>query len=160
MRKVDVKGGQMTFGQRIELGEIITDSTKSEFNKFKAVMLCLDSKWKITDLPKSIGYFEEVLLGIAYWVKREATELKYKRTADELVAGIEALSIQVSEMGTLMALAKDYGKDPDEILQWKYGKIFNILFTNLQMHLYRDRLEKRMADKAKNESRKGRMGKR
>lgn len=160
MNKVDIKGGQMTFGQRIELGRIVTDQSLSEYEKFKRCMLCLDENWRVTTLHPGLKYWYEVLEGLQYWVQREQAELKYNPTPDELTAGIEVLSMRVGEMSTLMALAKDYSKDPDEILEWKYGKVFNILYTNLQSHLFRERLDKRLAEKAKADSRKGRMGKR
>lgn len=152
MKKVDIRGGQMTFGQRIELGRILTDAHLSEAAKMIAVMRCLDPGWKTTEMPQSIDYFAEVIEGLTYWVKREASELKYEPTEEEQSAGIGQLSKLTGEMGTIMALAKDYGKDPDEILGWKYGKVFNILYTNLQSHLFQERLmklrERRMKEKS------------
>ncbi len=160
MNYIDVKGGQMTFGQRIELGKIITDDTLTEYQKFKQAMLCLDPTWQVHEIDTTLGYWYEVIEGISHWVHREAVELKYKPTADELAAGVEALGLAVGEMSTIMALAKDYAQDPDEILKWKYGKVFNILYTNLHSFLYRERLEKRMLEKAKADSRRGRNGRR
>lgn len=160
MNKVDIRGGQMTFGQRIELGQIITNPELSEFAQFKQVMLCLDPEWTVTQIKSGIKYYYEVLEGVKYWIEREKTELKYNPTPEEVAAGIGKLSLAVGEMSTIMALAKDYGKDPDEILQWKYGKVFNILFTNLQSYLYRERLDKIHAKKAKYDANKGRGHKR
>lgn len=154
MKQVDIKGGQMTFGQRIELGQIITNPDLSEFEQFKQSMLCLDPKWTVSQIRAGIKYWHKVLEGIKYWVEREKTELKYNPTPEELAAGIEILSLRVGEMSTIMALAKEFAKDPDEVLKWKYGKVFNILFTNLQSYLYRDRLEKRLLEKAKAEASK------
>lgn len=153
MKRIDVKGGQMTFGQRIELGRILTDLSTSEGRKAIAVMQCLDPEWKTTEMPESIDYFAEVIDGLTYWVKREATELKYDPTEEEQSAGIGQLSKLTGEMGTIMALAKDYGKDPDEVLSWKYGKVFNILYTNLQSHLYQERLMKLRVRRAKERTR-------
>lgn len=154
MKKVDVKAGDITYSQRIELGQILTNTTTSEFEKFRATMLCLDEGWKISDLPKSLPYFEEVLEGIKYWIDKEKKDLKYNPTAEEIAAGIDIYSSSVGEMNTVMALAKDYAKDPDEILSWKYKKVMNILFTNLQSFLYKSRLEKQMSNKAKREAKK------
>ena len=152
MRKVDIRGGQMTFGQRIELGRILTDTTTTEAAKMIAVMRCLDPKWKTVEMPRSIDYFAEVIEGLTYWVKREASELKYEPTEEERSAGIGQLSKLTGEMGTIMALAKDYGKDPDEVLGWKYGKVFNILYTNLQSHLFQERLMKVRERRAREKS--------
>ena len=160
MNKIDIKGGQMTFGQRIELGEILTDKNLSEYQKFRRTMLCLDPEWKTSDLPKSTAYFEEVLEGIRYWIEREAQDLKYNPTPEEQSAGIDVLGKLTGEMGTIMAIAKEFSTDPDVVLGWKYGKVFRILYVNLQSYLYRVRLDKQYEKKAKAESRKGRMGKR
>lgn len=35
MRKVDIRGGQFTYGQRIELGRILQNAKLSEFAKWK-----------------------------------------------------------------------------------------------------------------------------
>ena len=156
MKKVDIKGGQMTFGQRIELGRIVSDKDLSEYKKFRACMVCLDPKWTVRDMPRSMKYWEAVLEGISYWVQREAVELKYNPTPEELAAGIEAFTLHTGEMTTIMAIAEQFNTDPDIILEWKYGKVFNILFTNLQAHLYRERLNKQLAKKAQNEARKHR----
>lgn len=150
----------MTFGQRIELGRILSEPELSEYERFRQSMLCIDPTWNVADMKEGVEYFDEVLDGILFWINREKTELKYNPSADELAAGIEVLSLRVGEMSTIMALAKDYSKDPDEILEWKYGKVFNILFTNLQSFLYRDRLERRLTEKAKAKAMQGRRGKR
>lgn len=148
----------MTFAQRIELGQIITDTTVSEYQKFRAAMVCIDPRWTMASLKQSVAYWQEVLEGIAFWVNREKTELNYKPNPEELAAGIDVLSKRVKEMGTIMALAKDYGRDPDEILGWKYGKVFNILFSNLETFKYNQALEKRYAEKAKREQKRSNLG--
>lgn len=139
----------MTFAQRIQLGQIITNRELSEYQKFRQSMTCLIPGWRVINMRASIPYWEEVLEGIKYWVEREQVELKQEPTAEERAAGVNDLALKVGDFSTINALAKDFAKDPDEILQWKYGKVFNILYTNLQVYNYRMRLEKQMADKAK-----------
>ena len=87
-------------------------------------------------------------MGIKYWIEREQTELKYEPSAEEKAAGKDQYSLLVGEKATITALAKDYSKDQDEILEWKYGKVYNLLFTNLQSHLFRERLNKELERKA------------
>lgn len=148
IQRIDIQGGQMTFGQRIELGRIITDKELTDLDKMKEGMQCLDVKWSLRNTSEIVEYWYEVLLGIKYWIEREQTELKYEPSAEEKAAGIAQLSLVVGEMATITALAKDYSKDPDEILGWKYGKVYNLLFTNLQSHLFRERLNKELERKA------------
>lgn len=148
IQRIDIKGGQMTFGQRIELGRIITDKEMTGIDKMKEGMQCLDVKWSLRNTSEIVEYWYEVLLGIKHWIEREQTELKYEPSAEEKAAGIVQFSMVVGEMATITALAKDYSKDPDEILEWKYGKVYNLLFTNLQSHLFRERLNKELERKA------------
>lgn len=148
IRRIDIQGGQMTFGQRIELGRIITEKELTPIDKMKEGMQCLGAKWSLRNTSEIVEYWYEVLMGIKYWIEREQTELKYEPSAEEKAAGIAQLSLVVGEMATITALAKDYSKDPDEILEWKYGKVYNLLFTNLQSHLFRERLNKELERKA------------
>lgn len=148
IQRIDIQGGQMTFGQRIELGRIITEKELTDIDKMKEGMKCLEVKWSLRNTSEIIEYWYEALMGIKYWIEREQTELKYEPSAEEKAAGIAQLSLVVGEMATITALAKDYSKDPDEILEWKYGKVYNLLFTNLQSHLFRERLNKELERKA------------
>lgn len=148
IQRIDIRGGQMTFGQRIELGRIITEKELTDIDKMKEGMQCLGAKWSLRNTSEIVEYWYEVLMGIKYWIEREQTELKYEPSAEEKAAGIAQLSLVVGEMATITALAKDYSKDPDEILEWKYGKVYNLLFTNLQSHLFRERLNKELERKA------------
>lgn len=148
IQRIDIKGGQMTFGQRIELGRIITDKDMTDLDKMKEGMQCLGAKWSLRNTSEIVEYWYEVLGGIKYWIEREQAELKYEPSAEEKAAGIAQFSLAVGEMATITALAKDYSKDPDDILEWKYGKVYNLLFTNLQSHLFRERLNKELERKA------------
>lgn len=148
IQRIDIQGGQMTFGQRIELGRIITEKELTDIDKMKEGMQCLGAKWSLRNTSEIVEYWYEVLMGIKYWIEREQTELKYEPSAEEKAAGIAQLSLVVGEMATITALAKDYSRDPDEILEWKYGKVYNLLFTNLQSHLFRERLNKELERKA------------
>ena len=114
----------------------------------KEGMQCLGAKWSLRNTSEIVEYWYEVLGGIKYWIEREQAELKYEPSAEEKAAGIAQFSLAVGEMATITALAKDYSKDPDDILEWKYGKVYNLLFTNLQSHLFRERLNKELERKA------------
>lgn len=100
----------MTFGQRIELGRIITDKEMTDIDKMKEGMQCLGVKWSLRNTSEIVEYWYEVLLGIKYWIEREQTELKYEPSAEEKAAGIAQFSLVVGEMATITALAKDYSK--------------------------------------------------
>jgi hypothetical protein len=78
IQRIDIQGGQMTFGQRIELGRIITEKELTDIDKMKEGMQCLGVKWNLRNTSEIVEYWYEVLMGIKYWIEREQTELKYE----------------------------------------------------------------------------------
>lgn len=142
LEKIDIKSGKMTFSQRIDLGNIFS-SDASEIDKFEKVFMCLHNfKPEPSDYEYLIEYLNEIIQGIKFWIEKETTLLNYDPTAEELRAGVRELSKNVGEFGTIKALAKAYSKDPDEILQWNYGKVFGILYTDLEEYKFQLRYQK------------------
>lgn len=155
IQKYIIKDGQFTFGQRIELGQIVSDPKTTEWYKFKACMACLHPDYTIQYNVEEMEYWEEILEGIQWWIRREQNDLKYIPTPEEYAAGIEALSLMVGEMSTICAMAEKFSTgDPDIVLGWKYGKVFNVLYTNLKTFLYKDNLDKQLKQKAKRQQKK------
>ena len=137
MSKIDIKAGDLTFGQRIELGQIMSNSVLSDLDKFERTFICLHNyKPKATEYSALINYFGDICNGIAFWTNQEATLLKYEPSAKEKRAGIKDLSLKTGDLGTIKALAKNYSQDPDDVLLWKYGKVFGILYTDLEEYKY------------------------
>lgn len=136
-KKVDIQGGDMTFGQRIELGQILTDALLSPLDKFEKVFQCLHEFIPIPEeYSKHVDYYSEILKGLEFWAQKENELLHYEPTPKEKRAGIKDLAAKTGEFGTIKALAKAYNKDPDDILLWKYGKVFGILYTDLEEYKY------------------------
>ncbi len=134
--KIDIRGGKLTYGQRIELGDILSKEGTSISEKYVAAMKCLYPDWVQTFTPEGIEWFNEVVDGLRYWMEREATMLAYQPTAEEVAAGINNLGKKLGPMMTVMTLAEKFGKDPDEILQWEYGKVFGLLYADLESFKY------------------------
>ena len=136
-KKVNVKGGELTFGQRIELGKVFSESTLSELDKFEKTFQCLHGYKPVgKDYSILISYFVEIAEGLNFWAEQESTLLKYEPTAKEKKAGVKELSLKTGDFGTIKALAKNYNQDPDTILLWQYGKVFGILYTDLEEYKY------------------------
>ncbi|OJV40842.1 MAG: hypothetical protein BGO29_14840 [Bacteroidales bacterium 36-12] len=149
MSEIDIKSGKITFGQRIELGKIF-QGDDTEIVKFEKVFLCMhDFKPAMTEYTKLTDYFNRIIRGITYWIEQEQTLLKYDPSPEELNAGIKDLSDKIGEFGTIKALAKNYGKDPDEVLKWEYGKVFGILYSDLEEYKYQQRFNKVLEQKYK-----------
>lgn len=127
--KIDIRGGQMTYAQRIRLGEVLT-SGASEREIFRQIFDCLCEGYTPRYTREEMQYVMGVIDGIRYWIDRESKELSSKPSADEVAAGINLLSKRTGYMATLVALGEKFGCDPDEVLEWKYGKVFNILLVN------------------------------
>jgi hypothetical protein len=126
---LDVKGGDLTYGQRIEIGGILANPTgRSEYELFMDTMECLyGRKPKPSEFKEAIPLFKEAVEGIMFWVKAESEQLKYTPTQEEKDAGVERYAKEVGEIGTAYAIAKEFCLDPDVILGWKYGKVFGYL---------------------------------
>ena len=153
--KINVKEGDLSFGQRINIGKILTNEAIEEMDKLKQVWKCLygvDLKLTSTNTKKMLLEFEEVIDGIIFWIKKETELLKYNPTPEEQRAGINDLSSKIGEFGTVKAIAKAYSRDPDEVLKWKYGKVFGILYTDLEEHRFQVKLQKQYSNSAKNGS--------
>ena len=149
MSKIDVKVGKLTFGQRIELGKIMSEDIDEE-QKFLKTFKCLYNYEAKPIFYKSLlSDFEEIIEGLKFWMIQESTLLKYEPTPEELKAGIKELSIRTGEMGTIKALAKAYSCDPDNVLKWEYGKVFGILFTDLEEYKYQVKYNKVVESKYK-----------
>lgn len=156
--RINIEAGDMTYGQRIELGQIIDAHNKSEdhpVDLVKKLITCLHKKcprFTVANIKGYIEYSEEILKGIKSWVDREQLSLHYDPTAEEISAGIRDLSKKIGDFGTIKALAKTYGQDPDEVLKWKYGKVFGLLYTDLEEHKYQVKYNKKIQEKYKSKS--------
>lgn len=148
MKKIDIKGGKFTYTQRIELGKIIASET-TDYDKFTQILKCLNIRQSKSILL--LGYFEEIIEGLQYWFERESVMLRYEPSMEEVAAGIQDYSKNIGDFGTVKSLAKAYNQDPDTILNWEYGKVFGILYTDLEEYKYNQRynreLEKKYARK-------------
>ena len=146
--QIDVKGGQLTFGQRIYLGKVF-ESEGTDFDKFIQTFEILHEKPLKSQYKNLLNYFNEIIEGLIFWIEQENTKLKYTPTIEEKKAGVQEFSQKVGEFSTIKALAKAYSKDPDDILEWKYGKVFGILYTDLEEYKYNVRYNKIIEEKFK-----------
>lgn len=137
--RIDIKGGKLTYGQRIELGQIFSDPGKSSHQRFSDVMECLYPGQKRGFTKEWIGRYMEVIEGVEYWMKKEASMLNYQPSGDEIAAGIGDLGKKLGPMMTVMTLAEKFSRDPDEILKWEYGKVFGLLYADLENFKFQKR---------------------
>ncbi|MDR0682025.1 MAG: hypothetical protein LBG15_09300 [Dysgonamonadaceae bacterium] len=148
--KIDVKAGHLTYGQRIELGDLFA-SEKSDTEKFNETFRIMHDITPDFSNPEEMKiysqYYKEIIDGLVFWFEKEKHLLDYQPEPEEIRAGIKELSAKTGYYGTIKAIAKNYAKDPDEILQWKYGKIFGILYSDLEELKYSKRLRKQYEKK-------------
>ena len=148
-KEIDIKGGKFTLSQRNELGDLLS-SDKTDVEKFEGIFEILYSfKPSPLEYKLLINVFNRTIDGLNHWFKSERDLLKYDYDADELSAGIKEYSEKIGALGTVLAIAKTFGKDPDEILSWEYGKVFGILLNDLESSKYRERYDKVLQRKFK-----------
>ncbi len=145
----DIDSGDFTFMQRIELGQALS-STKDDIGKtldcLHILLPAIDWR-RINDILK--WWNEAAAPALGKWFEKERLNLSMESTKEEKEAGIADLYKKCGDMAVVMALAKDYGKDPDEVAGWKYSKVFNILFVDKERALFERKLQKVYNNKLK-----------
>lgn len=143
IKRVDIKAGELKYWQRIELGRILTSKELDDAQRFLKTMECMVERGlEVNEYVEAMAYFQEIVAGITLWIERENAELQYMPTNEELQAGIEELAKDVGDFGTANELAKNYGKTPEEVLDWEYHVVFAILRDDAKKNRYRTRLTK------------------
>lgn len=87
---IDVKGGDITFGQRLELGMILSQEKPEHEVFLEAIECAYGCRPDPKEYKKAIPSFKILLEGIKFWIEAEAKHLKCTPTAEEIEAGIEA----------------------------------------------------------------------
>lgn len=145
---LDIEGGEFTYGNRIALGDILSDESRSEYQRLKAAFRELYGySCRLLPLGMRVRALRRIVEGVTAWVRKEGEMLHYEPSAEEVAAGVGELTRRVGNFPTIKALAKAYGRDPDEVLAWDYAKVFGILHTDLEEHKYEERYSKIINDK-------------
>ena len=152
LERIDIKAGKLTYGQRIDLGDLLA-SEKSEVEKFKETFRILHDKTpdfsNMKEMQMYVEYFQQIAAGLQFWFEKEKQLLDYKPEPEEIRAGIKELSEKIGFFGTIKTLARNYSQDPDDILKWEYGKVFGIVYTDFEEFKYQKRLHKQYEQKNK-----------
>lgn len=149
--RLDLDGKDMTYGNRIALADIFSPSQgKTEYAQFCEAFKELHGySARLVPLPLRVKRIYEITEGLRGWIEKEQQMLKYTPSSDEIAAGIEELGKKVGSMSTIKALAKAYGKDPDEILSWQYAKVFGILYTDLEERKFEKKYQQQINGKSR-----------
>lgn len=140
---LDIQGGAFTYGNRIAIGQIFNDGSLTEYQRLKAAhkeLYGYSCRW--LPLRRRYKRLMAIVEGVSYWCQIEAQELAYTPTADEIAAGIDDLRKKVGDLATIEAIAEKFSKDPDEVLQWSYSKVFGFLRTDLLRNKYMEKYHK------------------
>jgi hypothetical protein len=150
LREWKYQEGEFSYGQRIAVGEILTDESRTWYQRLKACWRELygwSARWMLPAVR--VRRFDRLTEGLRYWVEREQAELRYNPTAEEQRAGLMRLNAEVGHMGTIKALAEKFGIDPDVVLTWQWGKVYGILRADLKEADF----QRRLAEQAKRQTR-------
>lgn len=85
---------------------------------------------------------------IHFWIEHDKM-LAEDMTPEEIAAGAQEVGKILGQAGIVINVAKEFGRDPDEVLQWRYKKVWGILKHNFVLRQYNDRLNKIYTDKNK-----------
>jgi hypothetical protein len=145
LKRIDIKGGKLTYGQRIDLGELFSGD-KTDVEKFTETFRILHDVTpdfsNAKEMKTYVDYYFQIIEGLQFWLEREKLLLDYQPEPEEIAAGIRELSKKMGCYGVIKTLARNYSQDPDDILKWEYGKVFGIVYTDLEELKYQKRLRK------------------
>lgn len=126
----------LTFGQRIGLDQIMSNTVLTDLDKFERTFIFLHNyRPKATEYSTLITYFCDICNSIAFWTNQEATLLKYEPSDEEKQKELNSNIDYVSNDpvgNTVRALARNYNVEPADVLNWKYNKVFKILLEDLE----------------------------
>lgn len=138
----DVRGGEFTFGNRIEVGRVMSDAKLTDLERLRGVMTELVPGWKLVNAQRDLLYYLDVMEVVQQWAEREKKFLHREPSDLQKRAGVARFSERFGQFPTLIALAERFKLDPDTILDWRYAKVFNILVEDLERSEYLTRLSK------------------
>lgn len=132
-----------SYGNRIALGIIFGNTEISEYQRMKkAFREVYGYSCRLVPIRLRIKMLHKLIKEFAKICENEQELLKHTPSTDELAAGVLELSKRVGYISTYKALAKDFGKDPDEILKWPYNKVLGLLYADLEEYKYNERYTK------------------
>lgn len=146
LREYRYEDGTFSYAQRIAVGDILRDESLTMYQRLKACWRELYG-WtaRLMPPPMRVRRLDRMVDGLTYWAELECRTLDYKATPEEERAGLARLSGEVGHMGTVKALAQKFGRDPDEVLRWEWGKVYGILYADLKESEYQRRLSDLMS---------------
>lgn len=143
LEKRDIEAGDFNYGERIQLARIFRNEDAGPYTTIADVIECLhdfrpttDQAWELRD------YVKEVHDAFAAWLQREATELYIEPTPEEVQAGINKLSEDCGDMGTLVSMAELFHLPFKQIYEMPYTDIFTIQ----KVQTARAKYDRRLAD--------------
>lgn len=146
----DISEGDMTYGERIELGRIIKDQEMGDYQRIKEVVKCL---YDVEVTPKEAvdlaDHVEDILTDLVEWMKREHQAFYIEPTAEEVKANIQGLTKACGDMGDVVSLAESFHCTFEEVYKRPYLEIFTIHKVHAERTRYERRLSKVYMDKNK-----------
>lgn len=124
----DIAGGQFNYGERIQLARIFKKEDQGPYTLIADVIECLhgtrptaEEAWENRD------YVIKVREDFIKWLQLEAEQLHIDPTPEEIQAGIDKLTEECGDMGTLVSLAEKFQCPFEQIYKMPYTDVFTIL---------------------------------
>lgn len=137
----DISEGDLTYGERIELGRIVRDENMGDYQRIKEVCQCLyDVEVTPEQAVHLTDHVAKVLTDIIDWMKKEQQEFYIPPTPEEERARIQDLTKACGDMGDVVSLAESFQCSFEEV----YNKPYLEIFTIHKVHAERTRYERRL----------------
>ncbi len=167
--QVDIRGGKCSYGEMVALGRALEaeitragagDNDDVEVVRRLIQILHPDVKPAINIV--NVKYAVAIAQGVRFWREQEKERLSYKPTAEEKMAGYEALARVSGATGVASTIAEKFGVDggPDAVFNWPYSSIFMVLMIDLERAKFQRKLQEIRENKRKREEQSRRVSRR
>lgn len=137
----NIKEGDMTYGERIELGRIMRNEDMSDYERIRQVVLCLhDIDVQPKEAAELAQYVLQVIEGLSFWVEQERQQLHIPPTPEETQAGIEEMGKAIGDLGNVVTLAEAFHCSFETIYKKPYTEVFAIQKVHTERAKYERRL--------------------
>lgn len=143
IKKRDVRGGDILFGERIMLVRILSNSEINDVQRACEALECLHNrKFSLYEALRLMDYANEIRDAVEYWLEQEEKECAIEPSVEAKKADVDKLGREVGDMGSVVSLCDRFAMTPAEVYKLPYLDVFTIWKVDAAVARYNRRLEK------------------
>lgn len=142
LRKRDIAGGDFSFGERLQIVQLLRDEERDDIERARDILECLHGKrYSLRSTARLMPYVIEIAQSMIEWLKREQNECSAPIKPEAASAGAEQFAKEVGDMGSVVSLAERFGMSISEVYRMPYLEVFAIWKVDAARARFEQRLE-------------------